>query len=587
MTAVTTRPSAEPAIRAPRIALFPVLTTALVILLVGGPLCFMIFASFRGPLGALPIGNGAFTTLSNYDAVFSRQMANTLRDTGIYVFGSLALTLLVAIPLAFLFERTDLPWRRVFSVLMFAPLLIPPISGAQIWLLLLEPKNGLLNRLIRSVFPFIHTGPFNTSSAFALIFAQGLTFVPIGVLFLGAAFRNVDSALEEASRMSGANALTTTRRVTLRLVLPSIASAALLLCITLLGSFEIPLVFGVGQGLSPIGIRIYQMLNPAGELPYYGQIAAYSVVVTIVGFALIYLYGRLTRSAESFATLTGKGHRAEPLHLGVARWPMFAVVAIFLVLYVGLQLLVLFWQTFVPYVGTISWTTLRRQGSLQAYSDVLGDSTFWAAVRLTAIVALAAALVTTVLAVAMSTVVVRYRGRRAVRAALDMVASTSLSVPSPVAAFAFLTLFLALNRYLPIYGSLGGLIFAYCFRVGYPFRLSMAATVQIGRELEEASSMSGASQFGTLRRVVLPLLAPTVTLVFILGIITAVQEFAVPLFIQSGGQQPLSVYVFDQLGANRPRNAAVVGVLTLIAVLLLAVVAAAISNRLKASGRRA
>jgi iron(III) transport system permease protein len=150
-----------------------------------------------------------------------------------------------------------------------------------------------------------------------------------------------------------------------------------------------------------------------------------------------------------------------------------------------------------------------------------------------------------------------------------------------VAAFAFLILFLGLNRIVPVYGTVGSLIFAYCFRIGYAYRMSSAASLQIGRELEEASSMSGATQLYTLRRVLLPLLAPTVTFVFVMGIITAIHEFAVPLFIRSMGDKPISIFAFNELGANRPRNAAVVGVLTLVGVLCLSGIAAAVTARFR------
>jgi iron(III) transport system permease protein len=581
-TAIGVQDAAAPSsVRSRRVQLFPVVTTLIVVLLVGGPLLFMIFTAFRGPASALPLDAGAVTTISNFGAVFSMEMANALKDTGIFMFGSLIVCLGVAIPVAFLLERTNVPGRRIFSVLMFAPMLIPPITGAQIWLLLLSENRGLLNRMIRTVLPIWSSGPFSTTNAAGVVLAQGLTFVPIAVLFLGTAFRNIDSSLEEASRVSGATAFQTARRITMMLVTPAISSVGLLLCISVLGAFEIPLIFGVGEGLSPIGLRIHQMLNPPSSVPLYGQVAAWGVVLTIIGFALIYLYGRLTRSAERFATLTGKGHRGAPARLGRARWPVFAGFVVFFLFFVGLRVFVLVWQTMLPYLDDVSWGELRRSGDLEAYRMVIADPMFWRDVRLTSILALSSALVTTVVAMAMSWTVVRYRGRRAVRAALDMVASTSLSVPAPVAAFAFLILFLGLNRIVPVYGTVGSLIFAYCFRIGYAYRMSSAASLQIGRELEEASSMSGATQLYTLRRVLLPLLAPTVTFVFVMGIITAIHEFAVPLFIRSMGDKPISIFAFNELGANRPRNAAVVGVLTLVGVLCLSGIAAAVTARFR------
>jgi iron(III) transport system permease protein len=573
--------SGVPAIGTPRrVALFPLITTMVVALLVGGPLIFMLVSSVRGPLSTLPFSPSAVTTIDNYRAVFNRQLVDSLRDTAIFIGGSLTIALGLGVPLAWLLERSDIPARRLLSVLMFAPLLIPPITGAQIWSLLLGENRGILNRLIRIVLP-MDVGPFSTTSASGIVFAQGMTLVPLVTLFLGTSFRNIDSTLEEASRMSGASGLQTFRRVTLKLVFPAVASVALLMSVTLLGAFEIPLVFGLGEGLTPIGVRIYTMLNPAASVPLYGQIAAYSALVTLVSFSLILVYGRLTRSAARFATVTGKGHRGAVNHLGRWRWPAFAVVAGFLVLTVGLRVFVLFWQSFVPNVGQISLAELRSAGNLEAYRSVLGDSAFWGSVRLTLVVAVLSALVTTVVPMAMAWVVVRHRGRRTSTAALDLLASTSLGIPSPVAAFAFLVMFLSINKWVPVYGTVAALTFAYCFRIGFSYRFGSAAIVQISEDLEEASAMSGAGPLMTFRRVLLPLLSPTVVFLFLLQMVTAIHEFSVPLFVRSVGDKPISIYAFNEMGAQRPTNAAAVGVLTLVAVLIVAGLAGAVSSRLR------
>jgi iron(III) transport system permease protein len=252
-----------------------------------------------------------------------------------------------------------------------------------------------------------------------------------------------------------------------------------------------------------------------------------------------------------------------------------------LFLTVGLRVFVLLWQSVVPNVGSIGLGELRRIGSLGAFRSVLADPQFWGSVRLTAVIAVVSALVTTIVPMAMAWVVVRHRGRRSTAAVLDLLASTSLGIPSPVAAFAFLIMFLSINKWVPVYGTVAALTFAYCFRVGFSYRFGSAAIVQISEELEEASRMSGAHQSATFRRVLVPLLSPTVMFLLVLQIVTAVQEFSVPLFVKSVGDKPLSIYAFNQLGAQKPTNAAAVGVLTLFAVMATAGLAAWVSARLR------
>jgi iron(III) transport system permease protein len=508
------------------------------------------------------------------------ELVSTLRDTVIFIGGSLTVALGLGLPVAWLLERTNVPARRVLTVLLFAPLLIPPVSNAQIWVSLLAEQQGVLNRLLRLVLPF-ESGPFDTTSAPGIVLAQGVSYVPLVTLFLGTAFRNVDASLEEASIMSGAGTLTTVRRVTFKLVTPAVLSTVLLLGVILLGQFEIPLVFSAGKGLRPVGLTLFNALSPASELPKYGQIAAYSMLVTAVSFSLIILYGRMTRSSERYATLTGKGQRARVIAIGRWRWVALSYVLAVLFLAVGLRLFVLAWQSVMPFVGQVSLDELRRLASLDAYGRVLGDPAYWRSTRLTAGVAISSAVVTTLVASAAAWVVIRHRGRRGSRAVLDLLASSSLGVPAPVAGFAFLVLFLALNRQVPLYGTVAALVIAYSFRIGLSFRMGSAAMVQIGRELEEASTMSGASSGVTFRRVIVPLLAPTVAFLFVLQLVAAIHEFTVPLFVRSVGDQPLSIYTYEQITGQHPANAAAAGMLTIAAVLVVAAVAAAVAARVR------
>ncbi|WP_040167357.1 ABC transporter permease [Microbacterium gorillae] len=556
-------------------------TSLLVGLVVVVPVLFMVFASFRGPGSKLPLSPNAETTLANYVEVFgSAVVGRTLVDTAIYVGGSLLVAMVIGVPLAWLLERSDLPGRRFIWLLVFAPMVIPSITDAQMWALLFAERYGLFNRILRVFMPSLQTGPLSPSDPFAMVLAQGMMVLPFVVLFLQTTFRNMDSSYTEASLMSGARGVQTFLRVTLRLALPAILSVALLLSVTLLGAFEIPLVFGIGEGLTPLGVRLYVMLNPAGQIPAYGEIAAFGVLITLISFVLILAYSRFTRSGDSYATLGGKGVRSSRTSLGAWRWPLFAVIGVFLVVTVGSRLLMLVAQSLMPVVANINLTTLGR-ASFQAYERLFANPAFPTSIRITATVAILSAIVTVVLPFAMAWIVVRFRGKRWVRTVLDLMASASLGVPGPVAGFAFLILFLALNTWIPLYGTIAALTFAYCFRVGYSYRYASAAMIQINKDLEEASSLSGASRTRTLRSIIAPLLAPTVIFLFVLQLMTAVQEFSVPLFLPTTDGPPLSVFTFNLINTAKASEAAAVGVLTVLTFLVVIGVGALIARRFR------
>jgi iron(III) transport system permease protein len=538
------------------------------LLLVVPPLATTFFAAFRGPADRLPLDDGAYATLDNYRAIIeSGGLGRTARDTAIFVLGSMAVAMTFGVAIAWLIERTNLRFGRWFYLLVFAPYLIPPIINAQAWQLLLLRDNGLLNRLLRLVLPF-DSGPLDAFSMPGMVIAQGLSWVPLVVLLMGAAFRNMDSTYEEASRVSGVNVAGTFRRITARLLIPSLLGTALLLTVFLVGQFEIPLVFGLGAGLEPFGLRIYKLLITESSVPPYGQVAAYSTVMVAVAYGLILLYRRIMSRAERYTTVTGKGYRANRLDLGKWQAPAIALMAVYILVAVVLPITVLLWQSVVP-IFQPDVGLLRDFASLDAYRELLDDSRFRQSAKNTVMISLGAAVVTTLLGSTMAWVVARYRGKRLGRAALDTVASTSLGIPSPVAAFSLYIFFLTTVRVLPIYGTLWALVLGYSFRVGVAYRVALAGFLQISRELEEASAMSGAGVVTTLRRVLLPLMLPTVGVVFILGLITAMNEFSVPIFLGNPETHPLSVYAFGRM-QQWPDQAAAIGVMSMGVVLLLA-----------------
>ena len=80
------------------------------------------------------------------------------------------------------------------------------------------------------------------------------------------------------------------------------------------------------------------------------------------------------------------------------------------------------------------------------------------------------------------------RGRPGWRTSvLDTVASSSLAIPATIAGFSLFLLFLVINRYVPLAGTLLALVVAYSYRVSVAYRTAYSATLQIRTELEEAA----------------------------------------------------------------------------------------------------
>src|SRR5262249_10437499 len=148
--------------------------------------------------------------------------------------------------------------------------------------------------------------------------------------------------------------------------------------------------------------------------------------------------------------------------------------------------------------------------------------------------AIGAAAIVTLLAATVAWTVTRLVPHPKVKAGLDLFCSSSLGVPTPIVAFSLLMLFIAVNRWLPLYGTLLGLILAYCFRMGLAYRMSCAGILQLSKDLEDASAASGSDGFTTFRRILVPLVTPTMMVVFLLSMISGFGEFTLALFLSKG-----------------------------------------------------
>jgi len=265
------------------------------------PLVAQLLASFRGPY--LPIGvPTAEWTLDNYRTLLggAGDLGDVLLTTAVYVGGAAVISTLIAWTLAWVVVRTDVPGRTVISVLVLLPFIIPPIVRAQSWVLMLAPQSGLLKQLLRAL-PFVggDSGPIDPFAFPTIVVVQGLVSVTFPFLLLVPIIQNMDGALEEASRTSGATAWQTLRRVTLPVLFPASLAVVLLSTILLLGSLEIPLLFGQQEGKDIFALRMWTLLRGnASELPKYGMAAAYGVVFLIATLLIFRAYLWMTRDGR-------------------------------------------------------------------------------------------------------------------------------------------------------------------------------------------------------------------------------------------------------------------------------------------------
>jgi iron(III) transport system permease protein len=523
------------------------------------PLVVLVITSFR-PDGLLPFDAGPLT-LENYAELGSsgssvRLFINTL----IYAGGSLAVGLPIALGLAFLTERTDLPGRNTFYTILIMAMAMPIFATAVGWIILAGPRAGILN----SYFRFFtgssaSSGPLNTFSMPGMVFVTGIAIVPPMWLLLASVVRNMDPALEEAAATSRVGRFGSLRRITIPLMRPGIAAVAVYYTIGIIESFEIPLAIGLPAGIEVLSTKIYSIVTAEEEEALaFGGAAALGVAAAAFVFVGILAYLRLVKQASRYAIITGKAYRPKLLLLG--RWKYVALALVLLYILVG-QILPLssvlytsllnFYAPPVPgNFGNISWT-------FDNYTQLLDSKTFTRAIRNTVIVVVAAATITMLLVTVISWCAVRIRGLMPYTA--NVMTFIPLAIPGVITTLAFLLLFIG----TPLYGTLALLVFAFTARyLSYTARLMYAAQLQLHKELEEVAYTSGAGVVTTFFYVTLRLLLPAFANGWLWVVTHAARDFVTPVLLATSGTVLLANLMWSNYTAGRqPESSAVIMVL--------------------------
>ena len=555
--------------------MYPALLALLVIGMVGAPLVVLLISSFRPP-AALPFDDVGWTT-ANVSTVFLEANTYTLlKNTFFYAAGSLALSMPLAFALAWLVERTDLPFRKFLYTAMFVPMVIPPFAIAIGYIFLLNPSNGLFNSYIREIFFLdIARGPFNIYSVWGMIFVTGMLSVPSMWLMLLPLFRNSDPRMEEAASASGAGRLEILRRITAPLMAPGLLAVLVYFVVIYIEVFEIPLALGLTANYPVLSTKIFLLVNAEelGEVAYSVG-AAFGMLFVIVGAVLMFFYLFSVRLSAKFAVVTGKGFQPKIIKLGNWTYLALGAIGLYFALAVLIPFLILFWTSLLPFYKTPSIDALSAL-NFANYTKILGQREFVLALKNTFSVAITAATFSMLLASVISWTVVRRAGW--LSRTLSVFSFIPLTIPTVVLALAILLLYAS----SPINGTLTILVLAFATRyLAFTTRLMHAAQLQIEKSLEEAALVSGAGSVTTFAKINLALLLPALVNGWVWVVAHAVRDFVIPLFMASAATIMLANLIFQAVSAGRTGLYS-----SYMVVLIVIVVAVAFVARLKFGGQ--
>lgn len=419
-----------------------------------------------------------------------------------------ASTLVLGGGLAWLVVRTDIPARRALAVLCALPLAVPPYVGAVAYADVLGPRGGLQALIeplgverLPSIFGFF--GAWLTLTLFTY---------PYVFILAAAALAGLNPHFEEAARALGGGPLRVAA-TSARLILPALTGATLLVGLYALSDFGAVSL----MRYETFTTTIYRELGGRFDPPGAAVLSSVLVVLT-----LAFLAGGLRLRGGARFTQTGPGFaRASVKELGRWRGPAVAAAGAVLAASLGLPL---------ARLATWSASTLGDQnaGELAGYA--------WNSLLVAGLAATAAT------AAALPVALVVARGGRS-GAVLGGLAQSGYALPGVIVALAAVAI--ATRWAEPLYGTLALLVAAFVVRfLPQAVQGQEAGLQQIGTNLTEAARSLGASRPAAFRRVVAPLLRPSIAASWVVVFLTAVKELPVTLVLRPIGLDTLPVRVW-------------------------------------------
>ena len=406
---------------------------------------------------------------------------------------TVACTLLCAIlgvGAAWLVERTDVPLRRLWAVLLVLPLGVPDFVVGFGWI---------------SIDPALH-------GYFAAVMIMTLSLYPLVYLPVASAMRNLDASLHDAGRSLGLSPLRSFFRVTLRQVWPAVLGGCLLVTLGLLaeyGAFEI-------VQYQTFTVQIFTEFKLG-----FDAAAACGLSLVLVLLSIAVLGGELALRGRGLAFRPGPGARrhVSRIRLRRWRWPAAGALAALGGLALG-----------VPLGSLVYWMA-------RGNSSTLPSTSILAAAGHTAFYSATAAAIATVLAVPVCMLALRHRNRLTVL--IERLAYLPMALPGLVVALGLVSFSV---RYLfALYQSSFELIVAYAI-LFLPLAVVgvRSAMAQASPQLEEMGRSLGSGPAEVFRRVTLPLIAPGLGAAFALVFISSATELTATLLLRPTGVDTLA-----------------------------------------------
>jgi len=469
---------------------------------------------------------------------------------------STIVTFVIALPLALIAYRWVFPGKKWLSVLILAPLVLPPFVGA-VGVKHILGVEGALNALLIDFGMMNAAAPtdwLGKSKFWGVVMMNALHLYPILFMNVLAALNKLDPAMEQAAQNLGASPWKRFKKITLPLCMPGIFAGGAIVFIWSFTELGVPLVFDYTR-VAPV--QIYDGIKDlSGNPTPYALVSVMLVLSLLIFAASKLLFGSNSLGASS----RPKARYAEKTLEGVKGWVLSGIFILVFIIAAVPHFGVIFLSVAGDWYGTI----FPESMTLSHYGDGLGHPVVVGSIKNSLVYSLGATLLNVVLGLAIAWVIVRSTiwGRNIV----DALMMLPLAVPGLVLAFGYRAL--SDGSFSWLVGASGDpmflLILAYAVRrLPFVVRAAVAGLQQSDPVLEEAAMTMGANPKRTFMRIGLPLISSSLAAGAMLAFAFAMLEVSDSLILaQQTEHFPVTKAIYSLLSmlGNGHEVAAALGV---------------------------
>ncbi|MBG29308.1 MAG: ABC transporter permease [Opitutae bacterium] len=506
--------------------------------------CFFIWPIVQILQGGFFDQDGNFT-LAFFIEVFQNPIyLEGLLNAFLLAILSTALALLLALPLAFVFDRFAFPGKKLLGGLIILPIMLPPFVGA-IGLRQLLGQFGMVNSFLIDLGWMNANHPIDWLSGdgrfYGVAILNALSLYPILYLNAQASLANIDPAMEEAAENLGCRGWKKFFTITLPLMRPGLFAGGTIVFIWAFTELGTPLMFDYTR-VTPV--QIFNGIKDIGGNPFPYALVGVMLITSII----LYSLGKGLFGRQNFAMMAKASHVAQPKELSaVGRWActgfFMATIVIAMLPHltvIGISFSSDWYQTILP----AHWT-------LEHYEVALGHQLTVPAIQNSLLYSSVAVVANVTLGIAIAYVIVRTKLPG--RGALDAMAMLPLAVPGLVMAFGYLSM----SQEGKFFGFLNPtenptvlLIIAYAVRkLPFVVRSAVAGLQQTSVTYEEAAQNLGCPPLRSALQITIPLIMANLLAGALLAFSQCMLEVSDSLILAQKMQYyPITKAIYELMG---------------------------------------